>query len=268
VHYTRDDVGTWLQSEDRRIYLGDVLDKSNSDTMGVGFARYAPGEANPWRVTYDEALIITDGSFTVTPTDGPAVTAGPGELIFLKNGTELVYSAGSAGADLVYVSYPAWSDVTAPYSDQFHPIDGEPERTAKPGNLEQMRRIWGPFERGESYDMQPFWDILAEDVVLTTSVGEVRGKSAIQNYFATAAETIDFNPFVKPLEYFDSGDGERVAIAGDETFTVKETRASHRAEWVWLMDMHKGLVTRITAIQDVSPIADHIAGAITAAGTA
>lgn len=48
--FTPDDVDTWHQSEDREIYLGDVVDPSNTDTMSVGFARYAPGESNEWVV--------------------------------------------------------------------------------------------------------------------------------------------------------------------------------------------------------------------------
>jgi hypothetical protein len=35
----------------------------------VGFAYYAPGARNEWVVTYDEALIITRGAFTVTSAD-------------------------------------------------------------------------------------------------------------------------------------------------------------------------------------------------------
>jgi ethanolamine utilization protein EutQ (cupin superfamily) len=53
---TADDVETWYRSGERRLFLADVLDASNSDSMSVGFARYAPGEANDWLVTYDEAL--------------------------------------------------------------------------------------------------------------------------------------------------------------------------------------------------------------------
>lgn len=260
-HYTTDDVRTWIQSGDRRLFLGDVVDATNSDTMGVGFARYAPGESNPWMVTYDEALIITKGTFTVTPKDGPAATAGSGEVIYLRKGTELVYSAGDAGAELVYATYPIWAGVPnqaqAPLMDQFHPIDQKPNWT---NNVALVQQIWGPLERGESEDLQPFWDSLADDVVMATPVGELHGKKAIQNYFAIAGDTVGFNPFTKPLRYY--GDGNRVVITGGETFTIKATGATHEAEWVWLLDFEDGLTTRITAVQDLSAIADVIAAAV------
>jgi ketosteroid isomerase-like protein len=130
-------------------------------------------------------------------------------------------------------------------------------------NVELMKRVWGPVERGESDDLRPFWDSLADDVVLTTSAGELRGKDAIQRYFAIAAETIDFNPFVKPLEYF--GDGDRVVISGEETFTVRQTGATHHAAWVWLVDVHDGLTTRITSVQDLSGVGELIAAAMSRA---
>jgi ethanolamine utilization protein EutQ (cupin superfamily) len=47
------------QSEDRHLFLSDVVDESNGDSMSVGFARYGPGESNEWVVTYDEALVVT-----------------------------------------------------------------------------------------------------------------------------------------------------------------------------------------------------------------
>ena len=60
--------------------------------MTVGFARYGAGESNPWTMSYDEALIVTSGRFTVE-SDGIDITAGPGEAIYLRDGTEVVYRA-------------------------------------------------------------------------------------------------------------------------------------------------------------------------------
>jgi hypothetical protein len=39
--FTAADVPIWYQSVGRAIFLGDVVDPSNRDTMSVGFARYA-----------------------------------------------------------------------------------------------------------------------------------------------------------------------------------------------------------------------------------
>jgi ketosteroid isomerase-like protein len=133
-------------------------------------------------------------------------------------------------------------------------------------NVALMKRIWGPLERGESDDMQPFFDVLADDVVFALPVGEARGKDAVIGYFAHVGDAIEVQPFVKPLAYF--GDGDRVVILGAEVFLVRETRLSHQADWAWVVDMRDGRVERITHIQDLSGIADVVRGALSKAAAA
>jgi ethanolamine utilization protein EutQ len=104
---TPSDVQTWWQPEGRRIFIGDVLDEKNSDTMSVGFARYAPGQSNEWIVTYDEALIVTKGACT-----------------------KVVHSAEEE-TEVVYVTYPVWMDAQrksehAHLLDVYHAVKGGP----------------------------------------------------------------------------------------------------------------------------------------------
>jgi ethanolamine utilization protein EutQ len=255
--FTADDVQSWSQAEGRRILLADVVDAGNSDSMSVGFARYAPGESNEWVVTYDEALIVTRGAFSVSSADGRKTTAAAGELIFLDKGTSVTYSAEDSGADVVYVTYPHWIDAQqrsehAGLLDTFHPAGEPPAKDA----VALLRDIYDPLERGESESFQPFFDALADDVVFKTPVGELRGKQAVVDYFVGAGETMEFRPFDAPLEYFR--DGDRVVIVGDETFRVKRTGATHHADWAWIYDVRDGLITRIKAIEDLSGVADAI----------
>jgi ethanolamine utilization protein EutQ len=82
-------------------------------------------------VTYDEALIVTRGTYSVTSEDGAKTTADAGELIFLRKGTKVVYSAGETGAEVVYVTYPHWvkaqeASEHAALLDGFQPIEGAP----------------------------------------------------------------------------------------------------------------------------------------------
>lgn len=123
--FTNKDPKTWYQHTDRQIYLGDVLDASNSDAMSVGFCRYNKGETNEWIVTYDEALIVTKGVFTVRFAGGTK-TAKVGEVIFLTKGTQVVYQGEEDGTEVVYVSYPHWLEATrnsrhAAQLELFHP---------------------------------------------------------------------------------------------------------------------------------------------------
>jgi ethanolamine utilization protein EutQ len=260
--FTANNVDTWYRSGERRIFLSDVLDPTNSETMSVGFARYAPGESNEWVVTYDEALIVTRGAFTVTSADGVETTARAGEVIFLRKGTSVLYSAKEEGAEVVYVTYPHWIKAQAASEhaallDTFQPSGERPERRDP---VALLRSIYDPLERGESKDFQPFFDALAEDVVLTTPVGEVRGKQALIGYFAQAAATLEFDPFVRPLTYF--ADGNRVVQLGEETWTVKATGKTYRDVWAWVFDVEDGRITRILAIQRLSGVADEIAEAL------
>jgi ketosteroid isomerase-like protein len=114
-----------------------------------------------------------------------------------------------------------------------------------------LRSVFDPLERGESDDFQPFYDLLADDVEHTLPAGVLRGKHAVVDYFETGLWTVETRPFERPLEYY--GGGDRVVILGDESFRVKETGVTHRADWAWVVDMRDGLITRIAEIQHLSP---------------
>jgi ethanolamine utilization protein EutQ len=108
-HFTSNDA-KFYQYLDRQIFVGDVLDSSNSHRMSVGFYRNKKkGEKNEWVVTYDEALIVTRGALTVRSAGG-AKTAKAGEVIFLTKGTEIAYEAAEDDTEVVYVTYPHWMD--------------------------------------------------------------------------------------------------------------------------------------------------------------
>lgn len=125
-------------------------------------------------------------------------------------------------------------------------------------NLAMVRDIWEPLATGESEDYQPFFDSLDDDIVFTTSVGELRGKPAVVHYFAHAWEVIEARPFEKPLEYY--GDGDRVVVLGEEAFKIKESGVTAHADWAWVHDVHQGKITKILAIQDLSAVAETVKG--------
>ena len=125
-HFTTKDA-KFYQYADRDIFVGDVLDSSNSDTMSVGFYRNRrKGEKNEWVVTYDEALIVTKGALTVRSAEG-AKTARAGEVIFLTKGTAIAYESAEDDTEVVYVTYPHWMDAQtksthAHLLDSYHPL--------------------------------------------------------------------------------------------------------------------------------------------------
>lgn len=125
-HFTSNDA-KFYQYADREIFVGDVLDASNSETMSVGFYRnLKKGARNDWVVTYDEALIVTKGALTVHSPEG-SKTAKRGEVIFLTKGTEVGYEAAEDDTEVVYVTYPHWLEVHsksehARLLNSYHPV--------------------------------------------------------------------------------------------------------------------------------------------------
>lgn len=131
------DAKAWHQAGDRRVFLSDVVDASNSATLSVGFARYDKGATNAWTVTHEEALIVTKGVFTVRSAEGTQ-TASAGEVIFLTRGTKVVYQGDEDDTRIVYVTYPHWFDAQrnsehAALLDEFHPVEGG-EHTPETGD--------------------------------------------------------------------------------------------------------------------------------------
>ncbi|MFC3451399.1 cupin [Amycolatopsis speibonae] len=119
-HFASSDASAWFQRLDQQIFLADVLSQDSGAAMSVGFGRYKKGEKNPWKMTYDEALVITSGVFTVEGPSG-SVTARAGEVIYLRAGTEVVYAADE-DTELVYVTYPHWLAATES-STEAHRLD-------------------------------------------------------------------------------------------------------------------------------------------------
>jgi ethanolamine utilization protein EutQ len=264
-HLTADNVATWYQQGNVEMVVGDAQDPAGGAPLVIGYARYRRGAANQITLPYDEALIITRGTMTVRRADGVA-TARAGEVIFHRAGAKVVYQADE-DAEMIYVSHPALP--MEPVAG-FHPADetlaahlapDTPPTEATPAdNIALLEGIWGPMERGESSDFQPFFDHLDNDVVFTTSVGKLRGKQAVIHYFTHAGKLLEFRPFERPQEYF--GNSDRVVIVGEETIRVRAGGAATRVPWAWAYDLRDGLITRIEVIEDLSVVADAVAEAL------
>ena len=131
THFSSDDA-KFFQYLDKEIFVGDVLDSSNSGHMSAGYYRNKKkGEKNEWVVSYDEILVVTKGALTIRTADS-VKTAKPGEIIFLTKGTVLAYEAGEDDTEAVYITYPHWlhaqeSSEHADLLSAYRPVDEEPE---------------------------------------------------------------------------------------------------------------------------------------------
>jgi ethanolamine utilization protein EutQ len=80
-----------------------VSGPADGTALGAGYVRMTDAEI-PWTIKYDEVVLVLEGSLTIR-TANADLTAGPGETIWLPEGTELTYIADSAL--LFYAIHPA-----------------------------------------------------------------------------------------------------------------------------------------------------------------
>lgn len=89
---------------DRRVYTHDVLTLAESPRLGAGIMEMTESEL-PWELRYDEVDYVIEGSLTIRCGEA-AVTAGPGEMLFIPRDTQVCFCAPKH-ARFLYVTYPA-----------------------------------------------------------------------------------------------------------------------------------------------------------------
>jgi uncharacterized protein len=130
-------------------------------------------------------------------------------------------------------------------------------------NVQLMREVHEPYERGEGDpDFQSIWDHVDDDVVYESPVGRLRGKQTVIDYFSRVSELAEFWPFERPIDYFS--DGDRVVMMCEESVKVRQTGASTRGEWIWVLELRDGLITSIVHFlhfEDLSILVDQLKAA-------
>lgn len=133
-------------------------------------------------------------------------------------------------------------------------------------NISLAKKAWSWLETESSErtitDLQPYFDLLADDVVLKVEapedasglyLGEVRGKQALIDMYTAAlnGEGIEENDLERPLEFV--GKGERVVVLGSERYKIKKDGVTARnKEFALVMDFRDGKITRVQQIGDLS----------------
>ncbi len=70
-------------------YVARALSNEVSPNIGVGFARWE-GAQVAWTLLYDEVIFVIEGLFELMAND-EVYRVGPGQLLWIPEGTELVY---------------------------------------------------------------------------------------------------------------------------------------------------------------------------------
>lgn len=91
------------------IFAGNLVDQRHGGPITIGYGRYGPGARLDERIVVDDVMIVLEGRLSVTSGDD-TVTAGPGEIVYMPKGTQVVIVAHDEGALTAYVTYPHWQD--------------------------------------------------------------------------------------------------------------------------------------------------------------
>ena len=90
--------------------VAEVTGTGDGTVLGTGFARFRQA-AIPWRVRYDEVLLVLEGEILIRVGE-KELRAGPRDCVWLPKGTELRYEAEAAL--VFYAIHPSnWAEAGA-----------------------------------------------------------------------------------------------------------------------------------------------------------
>ena len=93
--------------QDGDIFAANVIDERHGGPVTLGFGRYAANQTLTETLAVDDTMVILEGRITVESEAG-AVTAGPGEMIYMPKGQAVTIRSHEDGALTAYVTYPHW----------------------------------------------------------------------------------------------------------------------------------------------------------------
>ena len=93
--------------QDGEIVIANLVDERHGGPVTIGYGRYGPDQTLREQMAVDDTMIILEGRITVESEAG-AVTAGPGEMIYMPRGQAVTIRSHEDGALTAYVTYPHW----------------------------------------------------------------------------------------------------------------------------------------------------------------
>lgn len=81
-------------------FVARAISNEVSPNMGIGFARWEGAEV-AWTLLYDEVIFVLQGCFELQ-ANGELYRVEPGQLLWIPEGTELVYGGHALFGYVVY----------------------------------------------------------------------------------------------------------------------------------------------------------------------
>ncbi len=94
------------------VFVGNLVDERQGGPITIGYGRYAPGQSLTETMAVDDVMIVLEGRLSVS-TDASAVTAGPGDIVYMPKGEAVTIRSREEGALTAYVTYPHWRSAQA-----------------------------------------------------------------------------------------------------------------------------------------------------------
>ena len=91
------------------ILAGNLVDQRHGGPITIGYGRYGLNQSLNEILAVDDVMVILHGRISVS-TDGVTVTAGPGEIVYMRKGDTVTIRSHDEGATTAYVTYPHWEE--------------------------------------------------------------------------------------------------------------------------------------------------------------
>lgn len=91
------------------ILAGNLVDQRHGGPITIGYGRYGPNQRLDEILAVDDVMVVLHGRLSVS-TGGVTVTAGPGEIVYMRKGETVTIRSHDEGATTAYVTYPHWEE--------------------------------------------------------------------------------------------------------------------------------------------------------------
>lgn len=125
-----------------------------------------------------------------------------------------------------------------------------------PDNMQQTKENYAAFGRG---DIAAIMQTLADDVewvvpgtVDVPTAGTYRGKMAVQEWFGTVQQTVEFHQF-EPYEFI--GQGDKAVVLVHVTALVRRTGQTYMSEDAHVVTWRNGKLARFQVFTDTAATA-------------
>ncbi len=95
--------------QDGEVFAANLIDQRHGGPITIGFGRYGPNATLNDKIAVDDVMVVLEGKLSVS-TDAGTVTAGPGEIVYMRKGETVTIRAHDEGAVTAYVTYPHWQE--------------------------------------------------------------------------------------------------------------------------------------------------------------